>query len=395
MKKHPLVILFAGLFVVVFVAWFFFFDFFLGVLKVPLTPSTIYEVKGKYNENEYYVKYSDTIKIDIQKGIDSIITAVNTSISLSDSNSVISKFNRGDSCVFVDGVFLDLFLISDEVYECTDSAFDPTVYTISKLWGFGPDGSAQIDGLYRNMEDRDLRDSLVLDYIDAASAEMEEHMGYSKVRIGGDLLYNTMEEMNDKNMQDNFACKEDRALQMDFSALAKGYIVDKIYDYLLYKKKVSNFLVYVGGEVIASGTRPDGSSWTVEVDNPTKEKATKLGFKLNAEFPALAVCENYSKSKRVGKEVISATFDPRKHLPVENEMVAVIILGQECVKADAYATAFMVMGITESIDFVETNPFESFEAYFIYKNEKGEFKTYASPGLTEILANDGKSSAKQ
>jgi hypothetical protein len=55
----------------------------------------------------------------------------------------------------------------------------------------------------------------------------------------------------------------------------------------------------------------------------------------------------------------------------------------------------MVMGITESIDFVETNPFESFEAYFIYKNEKGEFKTYASPGLTEILANDGKSSAKQ
>jgi len=346
----------------------------------------LYEVKGKVNEKEYSVKYYDTTEIGIQKGIDSIFKVINASISISDTSSVISQFNHADSCVFVDGVFLDLFLISDEVYECTDSAFDPTVYTISKLWGFGPEGLEKINRLYPKIQNTALRDSLIVEYVDSASAQMESHMGYSKVRIGGDLLYNTLEQMDDKDMQDNFACKDDPQLQMDFSALANGYIADKIYDYLLVKRKLKNFLINVGGEVISAGTKPDGSAWTVEVDNPQKNQTAKLGFKLGGDFPAMAVCENYTKTKKVGTEIIGSTFDPRNHLPVENEMVAVIILGEECIKADAYATAFMVMGITESIDFVETNPFESFEAFFIYKDEKGELKTYASPGLTEIMA---------
>ncbi len=386
MKKYSLVILFSGLFVVVFAAWYFLFPTFLNIIRTAPKTANLYEVKGKFEEYDYSVKYYDTVEVDLKKGIDSIFNTINASISLSDTASPLYQFNHSDSCVFVDGVFLDLFLISDEVYECTDSAFDPTVYTISKVWGFGPEGSDKINSLYPNIKDANIRDSLVLEYVDSASAQMESHMGYSKVRIGGDLLYNTMEQMNDKDMQDNFACKDDPLLQMDFSALSKGYIVDKIYDYLLVKRKLKNFLIYVGGQMIAAGTKPDGSPWMVEVDNPQKKVTAKLGFKLGGDYPAMAVCENYTRTKKVGKEIISGTFDPRNHLPVENEMVAVIILGEECIKTDAYATAFMVMGITEAIDFVETNPFESFESCFIYKDEKGELKTYSSPGLTEIMA---------
>ncbi|MCX6180956.1 MAG: FAD:protein FMN transferase [Bacteroidetes bacterium] len=390
MKKYSLVILFSCIFVAVFAAWYFFFPAFLDMVRKPEKTTALFELKGKANDVNYSIKYYDTLQVDIQKGIDSILNSINKSISLTDSTSDLYKFNHSDSCVFINGVFLDLFLVADEVYECTDSAFDPTVYTIAKVWGFGPEGSEKINSLYPNITDSHLRDSLIFEYVDSSSAQKESHMGYSKVRIGGDVLYNTFEQAADKDMQDNFACKDDNELQMDFSALANGFIADEIYSYLLYKRKLKNFLVNIGGEVIAAGSKPDGTPWLVEVNNPQKKLATKLGFKLSGDYPALAVCENYSKDKKVGKEIISSTFDPRNHLPVDNEMVAVIILGEECRKADAYATAFMVMGITESIDFVETNPYESFEAFFIYKDEKGVLKTYASPGLTEILVDSEK-----
>ena len=93
---------------------------------------------------------------------------------------------------------------------------------------------------------------------------------------------------------------------------------------------------------------------------------------------------------KIGDEVIAKTFDPRKYLPVNNGMRTVIVFGQDGVKAEAFATALMVMGPDEARDFVEVNPNQSLEAYFLYEKD-GKLKTYASPGLAQIMAGESTS----
>jgi thiamine biosynthesis lipoprotein len=295
----------------------------------------------------------------------------------------VSKFNKSDSCVQVDGVFLDLFFSSDDVYECTNIAFDPTVYTLSRLWGYGENGRNALDTLFPNVSDAHLRDSLILEYVDSASAELDEHIGLSNIKIAGDILKSG--DLNEG--QENFACKSDSLLKVDFSAIIRGYLVDEIFDYLFYKKKLRNFLITVGGQTLVAGSKPDGSRWSVEVkDLFGKQGSSK--FHLNSDFASMAICENYTNAVQIGDEVIAKTFDPRKYLPVNNGMQTVIVFGQEGVKAEAFATALMVMGPNEARDFVEVNPTETLEAYFLYKDEKGALQTYASPGLAEIMAAD-------
>ncbi|MFZ9956562.1 MAG: FAD:protein FMN transferase [Flavobacteriales bacterium] len=383
MNRKTLIIIFVSVFAAVSLLWFFLFPSFLGLIKDIPEDQKLFQVKSKGMGFDYYVKYYDTAQVDIQKGIDSIFKAVEASVSVKDSNSIVSKFNKSDSCVQVDGVFLDLFFSSDDVYECTNIAFDPTVYTLSRLWGYGESGSSALDTLFPNVSDAHLRDSLILEYVDSASAELDEHMGFSNIKIDGDILKSG--DLNEG--QENFACKSDSLLKVDFSAIIRGYLVDEIFDYLFYKKKLRNFLVTVGGQTLVAGSKPDGSRWSVELkDLFGKTGSTK--FHLNSDFSSMAICENYTNAVKIGDEVIAKTFDPRKYLPVNNGMQTVILFGQEGVKAEAFATALMVMGPNEARDFVEVNPTETLEAYFLYKDEKGALQTYASPGLAEIMAAD-------
>ncbi len=383
MNRKTLIIIFVSVFAAVSLLWFFLFPSFLDLIKEEPQNQKLFEVKSKAMGFDYYVKYYDTAQVDVQKGIDSIFKAVEASVSVKNPNSIVSKFNKSDSCVQVDGVFLDLFFSSDDVYECTNIAFDPTVYTLSRLWGYGENGRNALDTLFPNVSDAHLRDSLILEYVDSASAELDEHIGLSNIKIAGDILKSG--DLNEG--QENFACKSDSLLKVDFSAIIRGYLVDEIFDYLFYKKKLRNFLITVGGQTLVAGSKPDGSRWSVEVkDLFGKQGSSK--FHLNSDFASMAICENYTNAVQIGDEVIAKTFDPRKYLPVNNGMQTVIVFGQEGVKAEAFATALMVMGPNEARDFVEVNPTETLEAYFLYKDEKGALQTYASPGLAEIMAAD-------
>ncbi len=368
----------------VFLLWIFVFPSFIKLIKGEPQKMELFEVKSKAMGYDYYVKYYDTAQVSIQKGIDSIFAAVEASASIQNHNSIVSKFNQSDSCLKVDNVFLDLFFASDDVYECTNIAFDPTVYTLSRLWGYGEKGKAALDTLYPSVSDPVLRDSLILEYVDSASLELDEHMGFDKITIEGDIT----KTGDPSEGQSNFACKKDPLLQVDFSAIVRGYLVDEIFDFLYYKKKIRNFIVSVGGQVLVAGSKPDGTRWEVEVKDLFNKVGSSSKFHLNSDFSSMAICENYTNAVKIGDELIAKTFDPRKYLPVDNGMQTVIVFGQEGVKAEAFATALMVMGPNEARDFVEVNPTETLEAYFLYKDEKGALKTYASPGLAEIMAAD-------
>ncbi len=383
MNKKLLIIVFLSVFAVVFALWFLVFPTFLDLVKDQPDQSKVFEVKSKINGIDYYVKYHDSTQLDIKKGIDSIFNAVDACVNLTNKNSVLYRFNHAplDSCVDIDGAFLDLFFNADEVYECTDSAFDPSVYTLSRVWGFGPEGTSEIDNLYLTISDQAIRDSMILNYVDSVSMELEGHTGFNKITIGGDVL-NTGKI--DGLEQVNWACKTDTLLQVDFSAVVKGYIADKIYDYLFYKKKIRNFMISVGGQIVTEGGKPDGSPWVVEVANLFNKKGNTT-FQLKDEFSTMAIRDNYSSTRKIGKEIISQTFDPRKYLPVDNGMRTVIVFGQEGTKAEAFATALMVMGPDEARDFVEVNPMETIEAYFLYEDDKGKIVSYVSPGLADIM----------
>jgi len=389
MNTKKLIIIFLSVFTAVFLLWLFVFPSFLKIIRDEKEEGKLFEVKSKGMGFDYYVKYYDTNKIEIQKGIDSIFKAVEASVAVNNPNSTLYKFNHSDSCVQVDGVFLDLFFSSDDVYECTNVAFDPTVYTLSRVWGYGEKGISAFDSMYVGVADAKLRDSLILQYVDSSSAELEKHMGFNNVKISGDIL-----ESGDRaEGQENYACKTDSLLAIDFSAIVRGYILDEIFDYLYYKKKMRNFLVSVGGQVLVAGNKPDGASWSVEVKDLFNKEGSTTKFHFNSDFSSMAVCENYNNAVKIGDEVIAKTFDPRKYLPVDNGMQTVIVFGQDGAKAEAFATALMVMGPDEARDFVEVNPNVSLEAYFLYEQD-GKLKTYASPGLAQIMAEE-KSAVKE
>lgn len=308
-------------------------------------------------------------------------------VSTYDQNSIISKFNNGDSCTLINNHVLDLFLKSDEIYETTGGAFDPTIKPIVNIWGFGSQ-PLETDTLYMEASSTEQREKLLLNLRDSLSEEAMENVGWEMVILDGDILYNDLSDLGNPNFEDNFLCKEEKAMEISFDAIAQGYSADIIGDFLIYKLGINDFLIEIGGEILTQGIKPDGSHWNVMIENPALTEGAKDGVasvKME-QFRAVAVSGNYRSYREYLGKKYGHCLDPRTGKPSESTMVSAAVFADDCGIADAYATAFMVMGIEEAVPFVEGNPFEGIEAFFIYYNENGNLETYTSSGLEPYIS---------
>ena len=342
----------------------------------------IEEIKGEAQGTTYTVKYVDTLNRNLKHEIDSILAAIDLSVSTYNSNSILSRFNQSDSCMIINDFILDLFLMSDEVNLATDGAFDPSVKLISNIWGFG-DSPLDTDTLFLEAGSNEEREKLLLNLRDSLSEGAMEELGWHMVLLDGDILYNNVDDLSNSDFDDNYLCKEEPGMQLSFDAIAQGYSADVIGDYLQYKKGIRNYLIEIGGEVLAQGRKPDNKRWKVQIENPdlsgggTNNVAT-VEMK---DFRALAVSGSYRNFKEYNGVKYGHCIDPRTGKPSKSKVVSVSVFASDCALADAYATAFMVMGIDEAVPFIEGNPFEGLEALFVYYNDDGVLETYVSSGL--------------
>ncbi|MDX1428074.1 MAG: FAD:protein FMN transferase [Salegentibacter mishustinae] len=302
----------------------------------------------------YQVKYFSSENFNTEKALDSIFDVINTSMSTYQDNSDISRINSGGEEVEVDVHFQNVFRYSNQIFRESNGYFDPTVGSLVNAYGFGPDKPLNEP------------DEAVLDSI-------RQLVGFEKVNLTSN---NTIE-------------KENPNIYLDFNAIAKGYTIDVIADYL-DKQNVENYLIELGGELVAKGQNLERESpWMVAIDNPQQTDAERtLQTVLALKNRAMATSGNYRKFRIdsiTGNRYVH-TINPLNGKAEKSNLLSASVLAENCTLADGYATAFMALGYERSLEMLEE--LENVDVYFIYVGDKESIRVFTSNGFEKALVED-------
>ncbi len=297
------------------------------------------KLQGLVFGTTYHITYLDNI--DYQKSIDSLFYLVNKSLSTYMPTSDISKINKGDSTVVIDNLFLEVFQKSKRIYKETDGYFDPTVCNLVNAWGFG----------YKR-EKKDL-DTLQVN-------KLMKQVGLDKVVLKGGNVQKQFKE----------AC-------LDFNSIAKGYGIDVVGRFL-ESKNVANYLVEIGGEIRAKGKNSRDTYWKVAIDDPNADGTRSVSRFIELNNQSMASSGNYRKF-RVGKngQKYVHTINPKTGFATESNLLSATVYGEvDCADVDAYATAFMAMGLEESKEFL--NKYPQIKAVLLYADKDGKIVEFSN-----------------
>jgi thiamine biosynthesis lipoprotein len=300
-------------------------------------------IEGKAQGTTFHITYSDSLSRDFSKEIDSLFRMIDQSMSLWDSTSIISRINRNDTIAVPDEHFLKVFNRSKQISEITGGAFDVTVGRLVRAWGFSI------------KHDRPLPDS-------ATISQMQKSVGYQKVSLINHRII-----------------KSDPDIQLDFNGIAQGYTVDLICDFLQIRG-IRNYLVEIGGEVRAYGQNERGTLWQVGIDKPvdTLTEGRPLQTILSLQNKALATSGSYRHYIENKGKKLSHVIDPSTGYPVSHALVSVSVLADDCMTADAFATAFLVMGMEKAMMLASEH---HLEIYGIYADQEGNLLVRATSGF--------------
>lgn len=304
------------------------------------------EAQGTY----YSMVYYDSLNRNLHPQVDSILKAFDQSVSLWVPNSILSRINRNDTSVVPDKHFIGNFNESQQVSKATNGAFDMTVGPLVEVWGFGFENRKKIK--------KQLIDSLL------------NYVGYQKIKLVNGKIVKKLPQM-----------------QIDFNGIAQGYSVDVVARFF-QSKGIFNYLIDIGGEVTAHGNKPSKKVWRVGIEKPAPDKNAPRTLKavIALKNKSVATSGSYRKYYIENGIRYSHTIDPKTGYPVQHSLLSVSVLTDNTALADAYATAFMVMGYKKARAFVEQHP--KLEAFFIWSEPDGHFESYATPGFKHLIIED-------
>ena len=299
------------------------------------------KISGAAQGTSYNITYLAGQHSNYREAFDSILKKIDLSLSTYVPVSIISRINKNDSAVMVDDYFKEVFNKSIEVSEKTNGLFDVTVAPLINAYGFGFTKREKINKI--------LIDSLL------------RFVGYKKVKVEGKKII-----------------KEIPQVMLDFNAIAQGYTVD-VLALFLESNGISNYLVEVGGELRAKGKNINDSSWTVGIEQPNEINTDGASLKalIKMKNKSLATSGNYKRYYVEDGKKYTHIINPFTGYPAKSNLLSATVIAENCMTADAYATAFMVMGLEESKQFLSKNKDLNLEVYFIY-DENGTWKTYTS-----------------
>ena len=281
---------------------------------------------------------------NLESMADSIFFNLNKSLSTYIPSSDISKINNGYDLIEVDDNFVNVFKKSKSIWKHTMGYFDPTAGILANAYGLGPNTvpkySVNVDS--------------IMNFI-----------GFEKVLLN------------------NRSVKLKKGMYLDFNAIAKGYCVDLL-SKALKENNVSNHLIEIGGEMYASGINTiTNSRWKVGISDPLNPDDTKQ--KIFLKNNALASSGNYRKfliDPKTGIKIVH-TINPNNGSANQTNILGSSVIAENCMTADAYATAFMAMPLEKSISLIDAD--KSLDGMIIYLNSNNEIQTYYSPGFKKLV----------
>ncbi len=297
-----------------------------------------FELTGNVFGTTYKIVYLNG-NVNYQKELDSIFGAFNKSVSTYLDNSLITQINNGDTLVKVDPIFKEVFKKSKKIHKETNGYFDPTVGNLVNAYGFGP-------------EDKEINLSK-----EEVSSYME-FVGLDKVT----LVNNTLR-------------KEKKGIYLDFNSIAKGFGIDAVARFF-DSKNINSYLIEIGGEIRAKGVKGNEDPWVIKLVNPVNVDS---GFRIiNLSNKSMATSGNYRKFRvdNAGNKYVH-TINPKTGLAQESNLLSASVIAEsDCADVDAYATAFMAMGLEKTKAFLEDRP--DLKVILIYINDKGLLEEYTT-----------------
>tara|TARA_R100001377_G_scaffold85177_1_gene70658 strand:+ start:86 stop:1081 length:996 start_codon:yes stop_codon:yes gene_type:complete len=300
------------------------------------------KLAGSVFGTTYSVIYNSDENYQIE--FDSLFAVINKSMSTYIPDSDISRLNRNEP-VSIDKHFLNVFNESNTIYQATNGAFDPTIGAVVNAWDFGPEG--KIIAL----------DSLKIDSLMLG-------VGFNKVSLNNKTII------------------KPESTFIDFNAIAKGYGVDVI-GIFLESKNVENYLVEIGGEIRTRGMNVEKQShWKVGVEMPHFDGEQSLINAISLHNEAMATSGTYRKFKVDNQgNRYSHIIDTKSGYPSKTNLLSISVIADNCMTADAYATAFKAMGIEKTTEFLKIHP--ELKAFLIFENDNQEFETLSLNGFPE------------
>ena len=272
---------------------------------------------------------------DFQQEFEQIFNDINHSMSTYIPNSIISEVNN-NRITKIDTHFKTVFETSKRVFDETSGRFDPTIGAVVNAWDFGPEGK--------------------IEQLDSVKIKnLMQSVGLNKVSVEG------------------FQIKKPSATKIDFNAIAKGYGVDQI-GYFLESNSVSNFLVEIGGEIVCKGINSSkGTPWKIGIQNPNIESDIPFLNSVELNNKAMATSGTYRKYKidengRRYTHIINA----KTGYPSRSNILSISVMADNCMAADAYATALQTMNLEELSNFLSNHP--ELKVYIIFENENKELE---------------------
>lgn len=307
------------------------------------------KLNGFAQGTTYSISYYDSLGRNLNSEIDSILNEFNSSLSIYDSNSVISKINRNDSSVKPDYYLLRVLEKSLEIANVTNGAFDPTVGTLVKTWGFG------------------FKTNTVLSQHKIDS--ILTFTGYKKIALNNNII-----------------TKHDPRIKLDFNAIAQGYSVDIVSEFL-EKRNIHSYLVEIGGEVRVKGKKDNDSLWSIGIEKPVDSiNMRELKAIAKLDNKSMATSGNYRKYFVENGVKYSHTINPLTGYPAKNTLLSATVIANDCMTADALATSFMVIGKDSTLEFIKRYKDKyPVGIYLIYSNDKGNLNTFFSPEMAKYI----------
>jgi thiamine biosynthesis lipoprotein len=311
--------------------------------RTPEIPTEPVRIEGETMATTYHITYFDREQRNFKREVDSLLVLVNQSINNYNPNSEVSVFNKSEGFRFKLPYLFPPIKVAQKVYTDSEGAFDPSVMPLVNLWGFGqqkvirPD-SSKIDS--------------ILSFV-----------GFDKIKFSEDSIW-----------------KLDPRAQLDFGGIGQGYGADVITDFLKLKG-IKNMLVELGGEGMAAGTNlQSGKPWELGILDPNSTNDNQY-FKayVSLSDKSFTTSGNYFNYREIEGKKYSHTIDPSTGYPATRAILSASVFAGDGTTADAWATAFMVMGHEKAIEILKKHP--EIDAFLIYSTPEG-LATFATEKIS-------------
>lgn len=305
-------------------------------------------IDGATMGTTYHITYFDPKERNLKSSVDSLLLVVNKSINNYDPDSEVSQFNRDSTGIsFKLPYLLPPLIIGQEVYTLSGGAFDMTVTPLIDAWGFGAGKTLVMDS--------------------ARIDSLKKFVGFNKVKFNEEGIW-----------------KYDPRVQLSFGGIGQGYGADVITDFLK-SKGIKNMMVELGGEGMACGKNLKSKKpWNIGILDPESTRDHQF-FKATVSLQdrSFTTSGNYFNYREIDGKKFSHTIDPASGYPAQRAILSASVFAKNCTIADAWGTAFMVMGHEAAIKYLSTHA--ELDALLMYTDEDGSVKTFATPGIESFL----------